>query len=280
MAAEPRYRSQIGPGIARTQSSDDARAERLRLPGGMLGAASRMRAGRVRSQDHGAVATGVGVPGARGPTGASVTRNRPAWSSGRSLALASDSHSAHGPHRGAHVPGAYIIQDNMPALSGRWCRGRTAMPQRHNVRIVHWPSARSRSGRIRLVASTSTHASDVVAAKGNTCCTLGHRLQLGGRLNAGEPAAGYHERQRPPPLLRVLDRRGVVELSQHVVAQVYRLGQGLEANRVLGQARDGQRPGHRTGGQHQDVVAQRVCGAVPRLEVGPPGIVVDAGDPP
>ena len=43
--------------------------------------------------------------------------------------------------------------------------------------------------------------------------------------------------------LRILDRRGVIELCEHVVAQVYCLGQVLETNRVLGQARDGQRSG-------------------------------------
>jgi hypothetical protein len=71
-------------------------------------------------------------------------------------------------------------------------------------------------------------------------------VQLGERLNAGEPAADHNERQRPLQLLRILDRRGVIELCEHVVAQVYCLGQVLEANRVLGQARDGRRPGDRT----------------------------------
>ncbi len=108
---------------------------------------------------------------------------------------------------------------------------------------------------------------------------LGHGLQLGECLDAGEPAADHDERQRPLPLLGVLDRCGVVELCEHVVAQVYCLGQVLEPSRVLGKAGDGQGPGDRTCGQHQDVVAQQVRSAVPRLEAGQPGMVVDPGDP-
>jgi hypothetical protein len=71
-------------------------------------------------------------------------------------------------------------------------------------------------------------------------------LQLGDRLDAGEPGAGEHEGQPPGGALR----RGVgeLDLAQHLVAQADRIAHVLDRERVLAQ------PGH---GRHARDRAER-----------------------
>jgi hypothetical protein len=84
----------------------------------------------------------------------------------------------------------------------------------------------------------------------------GHVLQLAQRLGAGVPAADEHEGQGTLPPLRVLGAGGQIELGEHLVAQVDRLANGLEADAELGQSRDRQGAGNRAGRQHEHVVGQ------------------------
>jgi hypothetical protein len=65
---------------------------------------------------------------------------------------------------------------------------------------------------------------------------LGELLELGERLDAGEARA--REDEGEPPLGGVRGGVGELDLAQHVVAQVDRVGHALEAERVLAQAGD------------------------------------------
>jgi hypothetical protein len=85
----------------------------------------------------------------------------------------------------------------------------------------------------------------------------GHVLQFGQRLHPGVAAAGEHERQgRAADVVRGGGGRGV-EPTEHVVAQVDGLADGLEADPGLRQARDGKNPGDRPRREHQQVIADR-----------------------
>jgi len=64
-------------------------------------------------------------------------------------------------------------------------------------------------------------------------------LELGHGLDARVPAAHEDERQPPAALGRVVDGRRQLELLEDVVSQVDGLGDGLEPDAVLDEARDG-----------------------------------------
>jgi hypothetical protein len=98
-------------------------------------------------------------------------------------------------------------------------------------------------------------------------------------LDAGEPAADHDEGQRPLADLLVVGGGGDVELRQDVVAQVDGLADGLEADAVLGQARD--REGARDGarGHHEVVVGDPLRGAGDRLDDRPALGVGQLGHP-
>ena len=81
--------------------------------------------------------------------------------------------------------------------------------------------------------------------------------QLGERLDTRVAGADEDERQPSQPLLLVEFRVGSLELFEHVVAQVDRIGERLEREAVLGETRDRQRPRHRAEGEHEVVPADR-----------------------
>jgi hypothetical protein len=63
-------------------------------------------------------------------------------------------------------------------------------------------------------------------------------------------------------VLRVLGGVGVLQFPEHVVAQVGRLGQGLQAEGVLSHPGDLEGPGDPAGGEHQPVPGQLLGRAV------------------
>ena len=105
----------------------------------------------------------------------------------------------------------------------------------------------------------------------------GHVLHLGQRLDAGVAAADEDEGQRPAADLRVGRGGRHVEPVQHVVAQVDGLTDGLEADAVLAQAGDRQRPGDRAGGDDDVVVRDLPGRAADRLHDRGLAGVVDPG---
>ena len=66
-------------------------------------------------------------------------------------------------------------------------------------------------------------------------------LELGHRLDARVAAADEDERQPPLAFAWIVDCRGELELLEHVVSQVDRLGDRLEPDRMLDQPRDRRR---------------------------------------
>ena len=84
----------------------------------------------------------------------------------------------------------------------------------------------------------------------------GHELlELGDRLDAREPGAGEHERQ---PARGALGRGvGELDLAQHLVAQADRVGEVLEAERVLAQPRHGRHARDRAERDDEVVVLDR-----------------------
>ena len=86
--------------------------------------------------------------------------------------------------------------------------------------------------------------------------------QLRERLDARVARADEDEGQPALPL-RVVERRvGVLQLAEHVVAEVDRLGQRLEGEGVLGEARHRHRPRHRAERDHQLLPADRLCAGI------------------
>ena len=82
---------------------------------------------------------------------------------------------------------------------------------------------------------------------------LGEVGQLRERLDTRVAGADEDEGQPPRPLLVVERSVGQLELLEDVVAQIDRIGQRLEREPVLGQARDGKRPRH--GAECDDEIA-------------------------
>jgi hypothetical protein len=82
-------------------------------------------------------------------------------------------------------------------------------------------------------------------------------VQLGQRLHAGVAAA--HEDERQPSTASHRVGLGVcrLQLAQHMVAEIQRILDRLGSNRVLDEARDGERARHRADGNHQVLVAER-----------------------
>src|SRR5690606_31734178 len=79
-------------------------------------------------------------------------------------------------------------------------------------------------------------------------------LQAGRRLRAGVAAADHHELQPGGALGRIVAGVREVELGDHVIADVGRLGQRLHAEGVVHQPRDVEGAGDTAGGQHDVVV--------------------------
>ena len=83
------------------------------------------------------------------------------------------------------------------------------------------------------------------------------------------PPPTNDEGERPPPDRGVVGGAGRVEPGQHVVAQEDRLTDVLEADAVLGQPRDRQRPRHRAGRHHEHVVGHLERRALDGRDPGP-----------
>jgi hypothetical protein len=109
---------------------------------------------------------------------------------------------------------------------------------------------------------------------------ISQALQLGQRLDPGEPAAYDDERERGRGDGRIAGRRRHRELAEHVVAQMHRLGNGLEPGTVVGQPLDRQHPRHRPGRHHQHVILQHPLRAVRRREHRQAAAVINAEDRP
>ena len=122
-----------------------------------------------------------------------------------------------------------------------------------------------------------------------------HVLELGDPLDAGVARADEDERQVLAPPLRVVERLGDLEVEQHAVAQRDRLGEGLESDPVLGEARNRQRARDGPEGEHELVVAGVRLAAVerapaelvqrrveaeqaPELDVGPVELLTQRND--
>ena len=84
----------------------------------------------------------------------------------------------------------------------------------------------------------------------------GEVLQLGQRLEAGVAAADEDVGEQLVAAGRVLGRVGRLQRLDHVVAQPDRVGEALEADRVLGQARHRQDPRDRAEREQQLVVGK------------------------
>ena len=80
--------------------------------------------------------------------------------------------------------------------------------------------------------------------------------ELAGDLRAGVPAARDEERQQPPPLLRVALDVGELEHLEQVVLEREAVGEGLQLERVLGEARVGLEVLGRAEREHELVVAR------------------------
>jgi hypothetical protein len=102
--------------------------------------------------------------------------------------------------------------------------------------------------------------------------------ELGQRLDARVARSDEDEGQLPQPV-RVV-RSGVCRLQplEHVVAQVDRVGKGLEADAVLGQAGDRQRARDRAERDHEVLVVE-VEQALARLDLHPFAVEVEPRRP-
>ena len=109
---------------------------------------------------------------------------------------------------------------------------------------------------------------------------VGEPLQLGQRLDPGEPAADDDEPERGRTDGRIAGRRRHGELAEHVVAQMHRLADRLEPGTVFGQPLDRQHPRHRPGRHHQHVIAQHPLRAARRREHRQTAGVINADDLP
>jgi hypothetical protein len=107
-------------------------------------------------------------------------------------------------------------------------------------------------------------------------CVLGQVGQLRERFDPGVAGADEDERQSPRPLL--LGERGVgrLELVEDVVAEVDRVGKRLEGERVLGEARDGQRARHGAERQNEVAPLDRLLPLV-RLDGGGARVEIEGG---
>jgi hypothetical protein len=90
----------------------------------------------------------------------------------------------------------------------------------------------------------------------------GEVLELGQRLEAGVAAADEDVGEQLFAPARVLGRVGFLQRLDDVVAQVDRVGEALEPDRVLGQPRHRQHPRGRAERQQQLVVGHRLGFAV------------------
>lgn len=90
----------------------------------------------------------------------------------------------------------------------------------------------------------------------------GHVLQLGDGLDPGEAPADEDEGEQPASTLGVPGGGGVLNARQDAVAQGQSLLDLLEAEGLLGQARDRQGAGLGPQGQDQMVIADLVGGAL------------------
>jgi hypothetical protein len=86
-----------------------------------------------------------------------------------------------------------------------------------------------------------------------TKCGAGEQLSLSGDLGAGVTRTHDDECAPGGSLDRVAARVRELELGQHVVAQVERLGEGLEPLRPLGRARNREHPRDAAGSEHEPV---------------------------
>ena len=114
-----------------------------------------------------------------------------------------------------------------------------AAPRELRGRVLAEPGGIS--GRIFGAASTSTQRCG--ASRGRVVAErVAHEVgELGERLDARVAGADEDEREVARRALGVAPRRRL-ELLQHVVAEVDRVGEVLEAEPVLGEAGDRQRP--------------------------------------
>ena len=103
----------------------------------------------------------------------------------------------------------------------------------------------------------------------------GHRL--GEPLHPRETATDERHRQQPRPLRSRGQGRRVIEGGQQSIADGDGFLDLLQADGLVGQARDGERPGDRSGRDHQQVVAEVVLSSVVRGDRHRAVGVVDGG---
>ncbi len=194
---------------------------------------------------------------------------------------------ARGPHESASREACAVTQDGDPPLVRLQARVQpyvdVARPQLPYGVLPHRrPHLRQdAAGRLDQDPLHVTGLDVVVVARR----VARHVLQLRERLHPRVPAADEDEGQRGVADRRVAGRGGDVQLLQDVVAQADGLLDGLETDAALGEARDRQGAGDRTGRQHQLVVGQlQAAGAVllggRRRDRGGPRGVVERGDLP
>ena len=104
----------------------------------------------------------------------------------------------------------------------------------------------------------------------------GQVLQLGERLHPGVAAADEDEAERPPAARLVIRRLRHVQAVQHLVTQVDRFFDGLEADPLLGQTRDRQGAGDRAQRDHHGVVVQVVVRPFQRVQPDAAQVPVEA----
>ena len=153
---------------------------------------------------------------------------------------------------------------------------RTSTPRRRSTRSAVRDIRSSSSGSTRGATSSSIHRGRTVSRGRCARQRVGEELPVRGHLGAGVARADHHEGGAGLLLGRVLRLLGQLDLTDHVVVQVDRLGQAPEAVGVLGHAGDGQQLVDAADGEHQPVV--RRPAAVP-LRVGEPDPAVRPGRP-
>ncbi len=98
------------------------------------------------------------------------------------------------------------------------------------------------------------------------------------RFHPGVPAADEQEGQKPPAQVGVPGGGSLVELREDMVAQVDRLAQVREPDRLLREPRHRQDLRHRPGSHHEQVVLEAFPVAGGDVDVDRPVLAVDRDD--
>ena len=163
-----------------------------------------------------------------------------------------------GPHDGGGGHGGAVGE-----LDALGAHGRSPMPGAARTRAARAGRWRTPPGGRRARAGCGRRASTSSQRRGTPQLRVvagrvaAQVLELGHRLDARVAAADEHEREPAPALGLVGSGRGQLELAEHVVSQVDRLGHALEPDRVLEQAGDRCGARHRAERDHEGVERER-----------------------